>query len=515
MKKFLIFNFVILLLIGLILVTTTSSRIKDFHDYHHAIAKESTASIIQAVGEFISERKRFVKIFGDENYDLIHQLASDPLNDELYAQLESRIKVYFPDYFAFTIADEQGVPYMEDFDGLIGDLCQNDLKTFSQTLSQFPRIHPHPDIYHFDVMSRHENDGKTITLFISFDADVLGNILDNAQNPGHELMLIHLEASQLIEVTDKGARNNITRNDYRLNEEEKSRIMVTKPIEQTSWSIIDFHRPTLFTEYENEARHTAFLTLTLFIIISVFMLVVIRRQEQLRVAAENYKNEFLSVVSHELRTPLTSIRGSLQLIQNGVVDINSDKGREMLDISVNNSERLGLLIDDLLDLQKIEAGKMEYDIQPVEVLTLLKKCIASNQGYADRFGSKFVLDDSNIDPQLSVLADEYRITQVMANLLSNAIKYGAKNDTIEISIVDTGTHARINITDHGDGIKENFHNRLFEKFSQADISDTRSSTGTGLGLNIVKNIIESHHGNVDYTSVIGVGTTFWFELPRA
>jgi len=515
MKKFLIFNFVILLLIGLILVTTSSSRIQDFHDYHLAIAQESTASTKQAISQFISEKKRLVQIFGNDHEDVIKQLAADPANEELYAQLESRIKIYFPDYFAFTIADAQGKPFMEDFDGLIGELCQNDLRKFTQTQMQLPRIHPHPDIYHFDVISRHEFDAKTILLFISFDADELGNMLENVQNPGHELMLIYPEASQLIEVTDKGARVNLNRNDYRLTQQEKARILVTTPIDKTRWSIIDMHRPELFSRYENNIRHTLFLIFSMFLIISAFMLVVIRRQEQLRIAAENYKNDFLSIISHELRTPLTSIRGSLQLLQNDVVDINTDKGREMLDISVNNCERLGLLINDLLDLQKMEAGKMEYVIQPVELLPLLNRCITSSRIYAARFDCSVEFDDSNIDPQLTVMADAYRITQVMDNLLSNAIKYGAEQDTIEVSVTNTGTHVRINITDHGEGISEEFHDRLFEKFSQADATDTRSSTGTGLGLNIVKNIIASHQGTVSFTSQAGVGTTFWFEIPLA
>ena len=504
-----------MLLIGLTLITESSSRIQDFQNYHDAIGRESTASTHQAIEKFIYEKKRLVEIFGNDHLVLMKQLAADPENENLYAQLESRIGIYFPDYFAFTLADPQGKPFMEDFDGLIGDLCQTDLKQFAGSIQQHPRIHPHPDIYHFDIMSHHDINSESLILFISFDADVLGSILKNAQTPGHKLMLIHPEASQLIEVTDKGARIHLNRNDYRLSQEEQSRILVTQPIKHTRWSIIDLHAPELFSDYKAKTRQTALNIFIMFIIVSAIMLLIVRRQEQLRLKAEQYKNDFLSTISHELRTPLTAISGSLKLLLHNVVDAKSDKGHELLAISANNSERLGLLINDLLDFQKMEAGKMDYVIQPTKLLPLVQGCLDSDRIYAKDFNCTITLDQGGIDPQLEILADHTRLTQVMDNLLSNAIKYGAKNDTVEVSLSNTGTHARVEITDHGEGIHNDFQHRLFEKFSQQDASDTRSSKGTGLGLNIVKSIITSHGGRIDYTSKVGVGSTFWFEIPLA
>jgi len=514
-NKFIIFNFILLLLIVLTLVTESSSRVQDFKNYHGAIARESTASTRQAIEKFIFEKKRLVEIFGNDHLILMSQLASEPENENYYAQLESRIGIYFPDYFAFTLADPQGTPFMEDFDGLIGDLCQTDLKQFTNSIKQYPRIHPHPDIYHFDIMSHHDINAESLILFISFDAHVLGNILKNAQAPGHKLMLIYPEESQLIEVTDKGARIHLNRNDYRLSAEEQSRILVSQPIEHTRWSIIDMHEPELFSDYEASIRQSVFNIFIMFIIVSAIMLLVVRRQEQLRLKAEQYKNDFLSTISHELRTPLTAIRGSLKLLLHNVVDTKSDKGRELLEISANNSERLGLLINDLLDFQKMEAGKMDYVIQPVKLLPLVQGCLDSDRIYAKGFNCTITLEDNDIDPQLAIMADETRITQVMDNLLSNAIKYGAENDNIVVSISNTSTHARIEITDHGEGIHNDFQHRLFDKFSQHDASDDRSSNGTGLGLNIVKSIITSHCGHIDYTTKAGEGTTFWFEIPLA
>lgn len=228
---------------------------------------------------------------------------------------------------------------------------------------------------------------------------------------------------------------------------------------------------------------------------------------------DKMKNEFISTVSHELRTPLTSIRGSLGLVSGGAVGELPEQAKEMLKIAGNNTERLLLLINDILDIQKIESGQMAFKFQSLELMPFLEQAVAENAAYGDQHGVKFVITKALENAR--VFADKDRLMQVMANLLSNAAKFSPGGEVIEISVAQRHDDCvRISVTDHGAGIPEEFQPKLFEKFTQSDSSDTRQKGGTGLGLSITKVIVEKHGGIIDFISQIGVGTTFFIELPE-
>ena len=227
---------------------------------------------------------------------------------------------------------------------------------------------------------------------------------------------------------------------------------------------------------------------------------------------ETMKNEFISTVSHELRTPLTSIRGSLGLVSGGAVGEVPDKVKELLTIAGNNTERLLVLINDILDLQKIESGKMVFKFKIMDVMPLIEQSVENNKAYADQYDVRFEVTQHGDD--LRVFGDLDRLMQVVANLLSNAAKFSPPASTIQISVARHEGNIRIAVTDNGPGIPEEFRHRIFKKFSQSDASDTKAKGGTGLGLSISKLIIEKHGGRIDYLSKENVGTTFYFELPE-
>lgn len=232
-----------------------------------------------------------------------------------------------------------------------------------------------------------------------------------------------------------------------------------------------------------------------------------------RQKTDKMKNEFISTVSHELRTPLTSIRASLGLITQGVVGEIPDEASEMLNIAGNNTERLLLLINDILDIQKIESGQLAFKFQSLDLMPFLQRAIQDNAGYGEEYNVKFVLSNELADSR--VYADSDRLMQVMANLLSNAAKFSPDGETVEISIArHKNDSIRISVTDHGPGIPEEFQPKLFLKFTQSDASDTRQKGGTGLGLNITKAIIEKHGGRIDFVTHEGIGSTFYIELPE-
>lgn len=226
---------------------------------------------------------------------------------------------------------------------------------------------------------------------------------------------------------------------------------------------------------------------------------------------EKLKNEFVSIVSHELRTPLTSIRGSLGLLVSGVMGQFSEKANKLLDIANNNCERLLLLINDILDIEKIEAGKMDFQIKLYDLNQLISESIVSNKMYADKFGVS--IDFFQPQSVVQVHVDSGRLMQVLANLISNACKFSPKGEKITVLMKRINSHVRVSVSDNGPGIPEEFQSRIFQKFSQADSSDTRGKGGTGLGLNISKTIIEKMGGTLDFFSRPNEGSTFYFDLP--
>ena len=227
---------------------------------------------------------------------------------------------------------------------------------------------------------------------------------------------------------------------------------------------------------------------------------------------ERMKSEFVSTVSHELRTPLTSILGSLGLIRGGAAGELTDQSRQMVEIAHNSAERLVRLINDILDTEKIESGRMQFQMEALDLMTLLERSIEENRGYGERHGVGLVWQRGH--PRLEVLGDRDRLLQVMANLLSNAIKYSPRGDDVRIGLEAHDGSVTIRVTDHGPGIPEEFHERIFMRFSQADSSDTREKGGTGLGLAISKAIVERHGGKIGFETRAGEGTTFYVTLPR-
>jgi len=238
--------------------------------------------------------------------------------------------------------------------------------------------------------------------------------------------------------------------------------------------------------------------------------VAITRDISEQLAAEKAKSNFISTVSHELRTPLTSIKGALGIIEAGAAGELNPKTSSLISIASTNANRLIRLINDILDVEKLAAGKMDMKMAPMDLSALVAEAIEANEGYGASYG--VTLESAGADTPVMVSGDRDRLMQVMSNLISNAIKFSDKGAPVLVSLETQGDHARISVKDTGAGIPEAAQATIFDKFTQADSSDQRQKGGTGLGLNIVRQMVKAHGGKIDFVSQEGKGTTFFFEL---
>jgi PAS domain S-box-containing protein len=237
---------------------------------------------------------------------------------------------------------------------------------------------------------------------------------------------------------------------------------------------------------------------------------VVARDITAQKEVERLKNEFVSIVSHELRTPLTSIRGSLGLIDGGATGELPAKAAKMVQIARNNTDRLVRLINDILDLDKIEAGKMELALEQTRLTDVLGRAVAGLEGAAAARGVELTWSVEGPEP---IRADPDRIIQVLTNLVGNALKLSPAGGRVEI--VARGVDpVRLSVRDEGPGIPQSDLQKVFGRFAQVDASDSRAKGGTGLGLAISKAIVEEHGGRIWAESALGSGATFHFELPR-
>ncbi|MBD2361669.1 response regulator [Anabaena minutissima FACHB-250] len=240
----------------------------------------------------------------------------------------------------------------------------------------------------------------------------------------------------------------------------------------------------------------------------VFYTVILRDVTE-RKQIERMKDEFVSVVSHELRTPLTSIHGSLGMLTSGLLLADSEQGKRLLQIATDSTERLVRLINDILDIERIESGSVKMERETCNLTDLIESSVSIMQPLANKAGVKLSIDS----PSVELWVDPDRVVQTITNLLSNAIKFSPPEKTVWLVAQQYGDEVLLTVKDNGRGIPADKIHSIFERFQQVDSSDSRNHDGTGLGLAISQSIVQQHGGRIWVESVVGEGSSFYFTLP--
>ena len=495
---------------SLVIIWSAHTRLSEHTTYHEDASLITTQKTASEVAGYIQDRHRLIGLFAKRRSKALWSLLNNPDDDALYQDILEELKEYFPSTYTLTVTSETGEARRIDFDNLMGQKCINDIQYYIKTGTQHIRIHP-ADIYHFDVITSFQHQGNKGILFVSFKTDMISKSLRQAEIPGHQLLVTLPIEEQLIEITTDGPRNVWMRDNYKLSQPEVEHILSTADVPDTEWQIADLHSPSLFSDYKTLILLQSNLIIAILFISALLFMALNHREIKRRQKAEQVKEEFLSIVSHELRTPLTAIRGAITLINNGATGELNSKTQSILTIADNNTHRLTSLVNDLLDVQKLESGQMKYKRKLVHPVEFIQNAV--NSIHSSYFPAPWKININNsLDNEL-VFADSARMEQVIANIISNAIKYGSKKDNIDIGLSRKSDFVVISVTDYGSGISEETKDRIFDKFTQTKMTDNRHESGSGLGLYIAKVIVEYHGGKITYISTQGKGTTFFIQLP--
>lgn len=311
-----------LIISALLLAWHVTNSQAQFERSQTALMRQSTEGAARTIALEIEAKRRSVEFVAEQEGELIDRLARSPGDELAHTRLSATLNRYLPGYFAFTIGDAEGNVLLDDFEGAVGEICQQDLREFAAGAHlQEVFIHPNPAGYHFDLMSTWRHGGREGIFFVSFRPDVIARVLANTELHGHQLLVLNRQRNGMIEIAAGGARDQLQRPHF-LSPDELRRIEYRVPIEGTAWELVDLPDPALFAEHLRDLRTQAVHVFLILLAFAGLMLWLIRREEGLRSAAERelvdshaqlerrvrQRTEELSEVNKQLRSEVDERR---------------------------------------------------------------------------------------------------------------------------------------------------------------------------------------------------------------
>jgi len=486
-------------------------RIVAFQNHKMESARASINIVASELQRLLFTKKQHIKsIFEKQNFGFD---PSSPISNKKQFAIEytNVLSSTFPDFLGYSVTGLSKEDLQND--SSIPDFSQCEELISDTPVIQFQQCRkPNgKNYYYYEVETPFFGAFESDVYSAKFDFNLLGQMLKNAVFHSQRVFIKDLFSSEIFELTTSDNGNIALLNVSGKNVVDLSTDVYQRKIDNSYWQIISLVLSQSYSEYKQKVIIQAILIFITLLLIYGLLFIWVKRKLELELSTKNEKSDIFSLISHEIRTPLTTIRATLSLVSNGVMGSIPEQIKCLIDMALNNCEQLVLLLNDLLDLQELEQKKIIYDKKPVNLIVLIKEIIASNAIYAEKYQTKFEFSTSL--KNANVYADEARIQQAVTNLLSNAAKYGKNGEEITILLTASDTQIRVSVIDQGDGISEEFNDTVFDKCSQLTTEGYRAAGGTGLGLGIVKQIIEGHGGRVGFDSYTGVGSTFYFDLP--
>lgn len=545
-----LFVLVIFTLIGLLLFYNVHTRNQDFIANQQRLMEASTLSASNEIALLVKELRRMVGIFAQQHQSLLEQVANSPDNNALLQQLNDLVRQYFPHYFTVTLANEQAELMLEDFEGFVGPVCQNDIKAFIKDAHK-PHVYVHPNNegYHFDIMSLWGADNKV--LFISFKLEDITRLLKASELPDHQLFLVKQGVPDLIEVSNEGGRTTLSR-DIKLSSDELARIGQTRAVEDTLWNIIDLPAAHLFSTQAQKIQQENLILLALFGGMLGLMLLLLlqenkKNQEAQAQLVQSSKmaslGQMVAGVAHEVNTPLGYVQSNVEMLGEQIQELQkqhnqccnlqqsltqkdlpqAQRQQKMKNfLALNRAMCDQNILDDALSL----VTDSDYGLKRIsELVQSLKDFSRMDRQLQDHFDLHQGLDSTlniahNVIKNKVEIIKNYgeiplircapsQINQVFLNLITNAAQAMEQEGTITLETGVKGSMVYVKVIDNGKGIQKKDLAHIFDPF----FTTKAVGEGTGLGLSISYKIITDHQGKIEVASTVGQGTQFTVLLP--
>ncbi len=521
-------------MIALLLFFGSNIRNNSYLSFQKQLAQKSVTGASNELRVYISELRRSVRLFADQEQSLIRRLAKNNSDLALFEQLKAKVKQHFPKHFSFTIASKEGESILQGLDKLVGGGCKGDIAKFSEdTDSHRVYVHSSPfkNPYHFDVMVPWGD--KEGIFFISFNLKNITQILKNAETIGHSLLLLKNDKQGGVELTSNGSTKSLVekgaldwfaepsamamKHNFQLSQTKRQSIEYGTPVAGTLWTLVDIPDINLYFSHNKEIsiQHGGVFILFCFVI-SVMTCFLFYANKRVLIAindlhiANKQKDKMFSIIAHDLRSPFLPIQFFSESLVKNAKEYPTEEIVRRANIIHDASFRALELLEQLFEWANLQNDSYRMIIKEVKVKDIAMKTVdlytltAQEKGCTLQYGTENIV----------VRTDKHALDTIIRNLVSNAIKFTQKGSIIIGASRGKGL-VKIYVKDTGVGMDAETSQKIFNETLFHTTEGTKGEKGTGLGLALCKELVTKLNGQITVESILGEGSIFYITLPDA